>query len=45
MGRDEPVIFRLSQSKPVRENSGGSIRIADSTNFPLEDGCGRLDHD
>jgi oxalate decarboxylase len=29
----EPVIFRLSRSKPVRENSGGSVRIADSTNF------------
>jgi oxalate decarboxylase len=28
------VIFRLSQSKPAYENSGGSIRIADSTNFP-----------
>ena len=34
MGRPEPVIFRMSQSKPVYENSGGSIRIADSTNFP-----------
>ena len=34
-GTPEPVIFRLSQSKPVYENSGGSIRIADSrTNFP-----------
>ncbi|MFF1877874.1 cupin domain-containing protein [Leifsonia sp. NPDC058230] len=33
-GGTEPVIFRLSQSKPVHENSGGSIRIADSTNFP-----------
>jgi oxalate decarboxylase len=33
-GGTEPVIFRMSQSKPVYENSGGSIRIADSTNFP-----------
>ncbi len=33
-GGTEPVIFRLSRSKPVHENSGGSIRIADSTNFP-----------
>ena len=33
-GGTEPVIFRLGQSKPVYENSGGSIRIADSTNFP-----------
>ena len=34
-GTPEPVIFRMSQSKPVYENSGGSIRIADSrTNFP-----------
>ena len=32
-GSTTPVIFRLSQSKPVYENSGGSIRIADSTNF------------
>jgi oxalate decarboxylase len=30
----EAVIFRLSRSVPVFENSGGSIRIADSTNFP-----------
>jgi oxalate decarboxylase len=30
----EAVIFRLSRSAPVFENSGGSIRIADSTNFP-----------
>ena len=29
-----PVIFRLSQSRPLHENSGGSIRIADSANFP-----------
>ncbi len=33
-GGTEPVIFRLGQSKPRYENSGGSIRIADSTNFP-----------
>ena len=33
-GDDQPVIFRLGQSEPVHENSGGSIRIADSTNFP-----------
>lgn len=33
-GGTEPVIFRLSQSRPLYENSGGSIRIADSTNFP-----------
>jgi oxalate decarboxylase len=31
----EPVIFRLSRSKPVKENSGGSVRIADSTNFKV----------
>ena len=30
MGLTTPVIFRLSQSKPVYGNSGGSIRIADS---------------
>lgn len=29
----EPVIFRLSRSKPLYENSGGSIQIADSTNY------------
>jgi len=33
-GNTEPVIFRLGQSAPIHENSGGSIRIADSTNFP-----------
>ena len=33
-GGTEPVIFRLSQSTPAYENSGGSIRIADSSNFP-----------
>lgn len=31
----EPVIFRLSRSKPYKENSGGSVRIADSTNFKV----------
>ncbi|MBM7277755.1 cupin domain-containing protein [Gordonia rubripertincta] len=34
-GASEPVIFRLSRTKPVVENSGGSIQIADSTNFPV----------
>ena len=33
-GGTEPVIFRLSKSVPVRENTGGRIQIADSTNFP-----------
>lgn len=33
-GATEPVIFRLSQSKPIYENSGGSVRIADTSNFP-----------
>ncbi|UFS58829.1 cupin domain-containing protein [Subtercola endophyticus] len=33
-GATEAVIFRLSRSEPVRQNSGGSIKIADSTNFP-----------
>jgi oxalate decarboxylase len=31
----EPVIFPLSRSKPVRENSGGRVQIADSTNFKV----------
>jgi oxalate decarboxylase len=31
----EPVVFRLSRSKPVKENSGGRIQIADSTNFKI----------
>lgn len=31
----EPVIFRLSRSKPVKESSGGRIQIADSTNFKV----------
>ncbi|MCS5735148.1 cupin domain-containing protein [Herbiconiux daphne] len=30
----EAVIFRLSRSEPVRQNSGGRIQIADSTNYP-----------
>lgn len=34
-GDDQPVIFRLSRSAPVHENSGGRIQIADSTNFPV----------
>jgi len=29
----EAVIFRLGSSAPVRQNSGGSIRIADSSNY------------
>ncbi len=33
-GDDQPVIFRLSQTEPVHQNSGGKIQIADSTNFP-----------
>ena len=33
-GATEAVIFRLSRSAPRYQNSGGSIRIADSTNFP-----------
>jgi hypothetical protein len=32
-GAMEPVIFRMSEVKPLYENSGGSVRIADSTNF------------
>ncbi|HWV52791.1 cupin domain-containing protein [Pseudorhodoplanes sp.] len=31
----EPVVFRLSRSKPVKENSGGRIQLADSTNFKI----------
>jgi oxalate decarboxylase len=31
----EPVVFRLSRSKPVKENSGGRIQIADSTNLKI----------
>ncbi len=33
-GGTEPVIFRMGQTTPVHQNSGGSIRVADSTNFP-----------
>jgi oxalate decarboxylase len=33
-GDTEPVIFRMSQTKPLYENSGGSVRVADSKNFP-----------
>jgi oxalate decarboxylase len=36
-GAAEPIIFRLSRSQPLHQNSGGSIQIADSTNFPLSD--------
>src|ERR1700735_3227547 len=32
-GGTEPVIFRMSQVQPVYQNSGGSVRVADSTNF------------
>jgi oxalate decarboxylase len=31
----EPVVFRLSRSKPIKESSGGRIQIADSTNFKI----------
>jgi oxalate decarboxylase len=31
----EPVVFRLSRSKPLKESSGGRIQIADSTNFTI----------
>ena len=31
----EPVIFRLSRSKPIKRTAGGSVQIADSTNFPI----------
>src|ERR1700756_4146888 len=31
----DPVIFPLSRSKPVRENSGGRVQIAASTNFKV----------
>jgi oxalate decarboxylase len=31
----EPVVFRLSRSKPVKESSGGRIQLADSTNFTI----------
>ncbi|WP_205650201.1 cupin domain-containing protein [Actinoplanes solisilvae] len=32
-GATNPVIFRLSRSQPRYQNSGGSIRIADSKNY------------
>jgi oxalate decarboxylase len=31
----ESVIFRLSRAKPIRENSGGKIQVADSKNFKI----------
>ncbi len=31
----EPVVYRLSRADPVHRNSGGTIQIADSTNFPI----------
>lgn len=31
----EAVIFRLSRSAPLYKNSGGSIQVADSGNFPV----------
>ena len=31
----EPVTFRLSRSKPVKESSGGRVQVADSTNFKV----------
>ena len=31
----EPVIFRLSRSAPAKRSAGGTIQIADSTNFPI----------
>ena len=31
----EPVVFRLSRSEPAFKNSGGSMQVADSTNFPV----------
>jgi len=34
-GGTEPVIFRLGKSAPARQNSGGQIQIADSSNFPI----------
>jgi oxalate decarboxylase len=33
-GGTEAAIFRLSRSAPVHSNSGGTIQIADSSNFP-----------
>lgn len=31
----EPVIFRLSRSKPVKRTAGGMVQIADSSNFTI----------
>lgn len=31
----EPVIFRLSRSKPMRQTAGGIVQIADSRNFTI----------
>jgi oxalate decarboxylase len=31
----EKVIFRLSRSKPVRSTKGGTVHVADSSNFPI----------
>ena len=31
----DPVIFRLSRSRPIKENSGGRIQVADSSNFKV----------
>ena len=31
----DPVIFRLSRSQPIKENSGGRIQVADSSNFKV----------
>jgi len=31
----EPVIFRLSRSKPFKESRSGRIQVADSTNFKI----------
>jgi oxalate decarboxylase len=31
----EPVIFRLSRSKPFKESKSGRIQVADSTNFKI----------
>lgn len=31
----EPVVFRMARSTPIKQNSGGKIQIADSTNFPI----------
>ena len=34
-GGTQPVIFRMSEVKPMYENSGGNVRIADSKNFTM----------